>query len=159
MYRHYSQTGDGNMPLSQINRNRIKNVIILVLLAALAGLLVFSLPLINLRDNTRALYIQQMQRECQDANNEASTLSRTAGTDSGATLSRIRSNVHTMRVLNSLSNAEGNGSLVDENQLTVLLSQVDQYLQYLTSAMDTGQHSTGLQTSLAELLTAVDNLN
>ena len=158
MYRRYSQTGDGNMPLSQINQNRIKNVIILVLLAALAALLVISLPLLSLRENTRTLYIQQMQKECQDAYNDASTLSRTAGADSGATLSRVRSNIHTIRTLNNLNSAQGNARLLDNEQLATLQSQVDQYLQYLTSGMDTGQYTTGLQTSLADLLTVIGNL-
>ena len=158
MYRRYSQTGDGNMPLSQINQNRIKNVIILVLLAALAALLVISLPLLNLRENTRTLYIQQMQKECQDAYNDANTLSRTAGADSGATLSRVRSNIHTIRTLNNLNSAQGNARLLDNEQLATLQSQVDQYLQYLTSGMDTGQYTTGLQTSLADLLTVIGNL-
>ena len=39
MYRRYSQAGDGSMPLSQINRNRIKNILIFLLLAGLAAML------------------------------------------------------------------------------------------------------------------------
>ncbi len=159
MYRRYSQTGDGNMPLSQINRNRIKNIIILVLLAALAALLVISLPLLNLRDNARTLYIQQMQKECQDAHNDALSLSRTAGADSGAILSRIRSNIHSMRVINSVNNAQGNTGLIDNDRLYAVQTQVDQYLQYLTSGMDTGQYTTNLQNTLGELLEVVSNLN
>ncbi len=159
MYRRYSQTGDGNMPLSQINRNRIKNIIILVLLAALAALLVISLPLLNLRDNARTLYIQQMQKECQDAYNDALSLSRTTGADSGAILSRVRSNIHSMRVINSLNNAQGNTGLIDNDRLYAVQTQVDQYLQYLTSGMDTGQYTTNLQNTLGELLEVVSNLN
>ena len=41
MYRRYSQVGDGSMPLSQINRNRIKNILILVLVAALVAMAVW----------------------------------------------------------------------------------------------------------------------
>ena len=41
MYRRYSQTGDGSMPLSQVNRNRIKNIIILLLLV-IYNFLLFS---------------------------------------------------------------------------------------------------------------------
>ncbi|MBP5728250.1 MAG: hypothetical protein J6Y48_14360, partial [Clostridia bacterium] len=102
MYRRYSQTGDGSMPLSQVNRNRIKNIIILLLLAALAALLVISLPLIRGREGSRAIFIQQIQKECDDANKDTSTLSRTAGADSAAILSRVRSNVHAIRTLNAV---------------------------------------------------------
>ena len=44
MYRRYSQAGDGSMPLSQIKRNRIKNILIFLLLAGMAAMLVISLP-------------------------------------------------------------------------------------------------------------------
>ena len=159
MYRRYSQTGDGSMPLSQVNRNRIKNIIILLLLAALVALLVISLPLIKGREGSRAIFIQQIQRECDDANKDTSTLSRTAGADSAAILSRVRSNVHTMRMLNSVSGSTGNGQLIEDERLLTLQNMVDQYLQYLTTGMDTGGYTTNLQVALAELQEIVNNLN
>ncbi len=159
MYRRYSQTGDGSMPLSQVNRNRIKNIIILLLLAALAALLVISLPLLKNRDNNRALFIQTMQKECKEASNDTNTLSRTAGADSAATLSRVRSNVHTIRMLNSVSGSTGNGQLIEDERLLTLQNMVDQYLQYLTTGMDTGGYTTNLQVALAELQEIVNNLN
>ena len=158
MYRRYSQTGDGSMPLSQVNRNRIKNIIILLLLAALVTLLVISLPLIKGREGSRAIFIQQIQKECDDANKDTSTLSRTAGADSAATLSRVRSNIHTIRIVNNLSSAEGNRLLEDERLLT-MQNMVDKYLQYLTTGMDTGEYVTSLQTSFAELQEILGNLN
>ena len=157
MYRRYSQVGDGGMPFSQVNRNRIKNIIILLLAAALVALLVISLPLMRNRDNSRSLYIQQIQRECKDAYNDTSTLSRTAGADSAAILSRVRSNIHTIRTINSLSAAEGRGLLEDERLMT-LQNTVDRYLAFLTTGMDTGEYTTSLQTSLAELQDIVANL-
>ena len=150
MYRHYSQAGNGNMSLSQVNRNRIKNIVIAVLLIAVAALLVISLPLLKNRDNNRALFIQTMQKECKEASNDTNTLSRTAGADSAATLSRVRSNIHTIRIVNNLSSAEGNRLLEDERLLT-MQNMVDKYLQYLTTGMDTGEYVTSLQTSFAEL--------
>ena len=159
MYRRYSQVGDGGMPLSQINRNRIRNILIFLLLAALIALLVISLPLIRSRDNTRASYIQQIQKECRDAISDASTLSRTAGADSAANLSRIRSNIHSIRVVNNLSGADGNRVMLDDNQLMTIQNMVDRYLAYLTTGMDTGEYTTSLQTALSELLETVSGLN
>ena len=158
MYRHYSQAGNGNMSLSQVNRNRIKNIVIAVLLIAVAALLVISLPLLKKRDNNRALFIQTMQKECKEASNDTNTLSRTAGADSAATLSRVRSNIHTIRIVNNLSSAEGNRLLEDERLLT-MQNMVDKYLQYLTTGMDTGEYVTSLQTSFAELQEILGNLN
>jgi hypothetical protein len=147
------------MPLSQINRNRIRNILIFLLLAALIALLVISLPLIRSRDNTRASYIQQIQKECRDAISDASTLSRTAGADSAANLSRIRSNIHSIRVVNNLSGADGNRVMLDDNQLMTIQNMVDRYLAYLTTGMDTGEYTTSLQTALSELLETVSGLN
>ena len=159
MYRRYSQVGDGSMPLSQVNRNRIKNILIFVLVAALAALLVISLPLIRNQENTRALYIQQIQNECQDAYNDTTMLSRTAGADSAAILSRVRSNIHTMRVVNSLSGAEGNRPLLEDERLLTMQNMVDRHLQYLTTGMDTAEYTTSLQTALAELQEIAGSLN
>ncbi len=159
MYRRYSQVGDGSMPLSQVNRNRIKNIFIFVLLAALAALLVISLPLIRNQGNTRALYIQQIQHECQDAYNDAATLSRTAGADSAAILSRIRSNIHAIRMVNNLSGADGNRSLLEDERLLTMQNMIDRHLQYLTTGMDTGEYTTTLQTALTELQEIAAALN
>ena len=159
MYRRYSQVGDGSMPLSQVNRNRIRNIIIIVLLAALAALLVISVPLIRNQENTRTLYIQQIQHECQDAYSDTITLSRTAGADSAAILSRVRSNIHAVRIVNNLNSAEGNRMLLADERLLTMQNMVDRHLQYLTTGMDTGEYTTSLQTALAELLEIVGNLN
>ena len=158
MYRRYSQMGDGSMPLSQVNRNRIRNILILLLLIALAVLLVISLPLMRSRENNRTNYIQQIQKECREAYTEANTLSRTAGADSPAILSRIRSNIHTIRAISNLSGAEGSRLLEDERLLT-LQNMVDKYLQYLTTGMDTGEYTTTLQNALIELQDIVNNLD
>ena len=159
MYRHYSQAGNGNMSLSQVNRNRIKNIVIAVLLIAVAALLVISVPLIRNRDNSRALYIQQMQRECKEAYTDASTLSRTAGADSAAILSRVRSNIHAIRIVNSLSGSGGNRAPVEDERLLTMQNMIDRHLQYLTTGMDTGEYVTSLQTSFAELQEILGNLN
>ena len=147
------------MPLSQVNRNRIKNILIFLLVAALAALLVVSLPLFRNRENTRSLYIQQIQRECQDALNDTSTLSRTAGADSSAILSRVRSNIHTIRTVNSLSGTDGNRPLMEDERLLTMQNMVDRYLAFLTTGMDTGEYTTSLQTALSELQEIVGNLN
>ena len=151
MYRRYSQMGDGGMPLSQVNRNRIKNILILLLMIALTVLLVISLPLMKSRDNNRTNYIQQIQKECKEAYNETNALSRTAGADSAAILSRVRSNIHAVRAINSLSGSDGGKALLEDERVLTLQNMVDQYLQYLTTGMDTGGYTTNLQTALIEL--------
>ena len=158
MYRRYSPVGDGAMPLSQVNRNRIKDIIILLLIVALTVLLIISLPLIRNKGNVRTQYIQQLRRECQEAYNNTQTLSRTAGADSAEILASVRSNIHAMRVVNNLSGAGGNGYLVDDGRLSSLISTVEEYLGILTTGMETGQDVTSMSTSLADLQAAIGNL-
>ena len=158
MYRRYSQTGDGSMPLSQINRNRIKNIVIFLLIVALAVLLFISIPLMQNRDETRALLIQKIQAECDEAARQTTTLSRNAGADSAAILSRIRCNLYAIRTLNAMSGANGGRMLMDDERLLTLQNTVDRYLSFLTTGMDTGEYQTTLQTSLAELQEVVSNL-
>ena len=159
MYRRYSQVGDGGMPLSQVNRNRVKNIIIFLLLIAIGALLFISLPLIQGKESNHSLYIQQMQRECQDAYSDASTLSRTAGADTAATLAKIRCNVYAIRSMNNMSAATGNGQFIGDERLLTLQNTIDRYLQYLTTGMDTGEYTTSLQTALMELQGILGSLN
>ena len=158
MYRRYSQVGDGNMSLSQMNRNRIRNIIILLLLAAVVALLVLSIPMLQGKGNTHKLYIQQMQKECKEAYADTASLSRTGGADSAQILARVRCNIHAMRVINNLSNAENGHPFVEDERLQDLLNNVDRFLGVLSTGMATGEHATTLQNALSELQDIVSYL-
>ena len=159
MYRRYSQTGAGNMNLSQVNRNRIKNAILALLIIALAATLVITLPVMQNQGETRSLYIQKIQSEVDEALRQTTTLSRNAGADSAAILSRIRCNIYAIRTLNSVNSASGGRMLLEEERLTTLLNTVDRYLTFLTTGMDTGEYQTALQVALTELQEIVGSLN
>ena len=151
MYRRYSQAGDGSMSFSQINRNRVKNIIILLLVIAIGVLLYISIPLMRNRDDSRELYIQRMQTECEDAVRQTASLSRNAGADSAAILARIRSSIYAIRTMNSVYTSTGGHLLVEEERLVTLLNTVDRYMSFLTTGMDTGEYQTNLQNALGEL--------
>ena len=159
MYRRYSQTGEGNMNLSQANRNRIRNVIVILLVIALAVTLIITLPVMQNQSETRSLYIQKIQSEVDEALRQTTTLSRNAGADSAAILSRIRSNIYAIRMLNTVNSASGGRLLLEEERLTTLQNMVDRYLTYLTTGMDTGEYQTALQVALTEMQEIVRSLN
>jgi hypothetical protein len=159
VYRRYSQTGEGNANLSQVNRNRIRNVIVLLLVIALAVTLIITLPVMQNQSETRNLYIQKIQAEVDEALRQTATLSRNAGADSAAILSRIRSNIYAVRMLNTVNSASGGKPLLEDERLTTLQNMVDRYLTYLTTGMDTGEYQTALQVSLSELQEIAGNLN
>ena len=159
MYRRYSQTGEGNMNLSQANRNRIRNVIVILLVIALAVTLIITLPVMQNQRETRSLYIQKIQSEVDEALRQTTTLSRNAGADSAAILSRIRSNIYAIRMLNTVNTSSGGRLLLEEERLTTLQNMVDRYLTYLTTGMDTGEYQTALQVALTELQEIAQTLN
>lgn len=158
MYRRYSQAGDGNMTISQVNRNRVKNGLILLLLIALGAVLFITLPVMKNQSETRDLYIQKIRSELDDALLQTKTLSRNAGADSAAILSRIRCNIYTIRALNEVHSKSGGKQLLDDDRLQSIQNTLDRYLSFLTTGMDTGEYQTSLQTSLNELQGIVSNL-
>ena len=159
MYRRYSQTGDGTVSSSQRFRNRLKNMLIVLLVLALAALCVWAFPAVRERDAIRGSLIQRIQTDCSEAIRQISTLSRNAGADSAAILARIRSNVYAIRTANALGSSSGYGYLVSEDSLMTIQNLVDRYLSYITTGMDTGEYQTNLQNALTELQAAVDQLS
>ncbi len=160
MYRRYSQVNTNTVPVNQIRRNRIKNILILVLLLALAAVLVVSIPAMQKQNSARDLYIQRMQTEISDAVRQTTTLSRNAGADSAAILARIRSNLYAIRIINELNIAQegASGRLLQEETLSTLQSSIDNYLTFLTTGMDTGEYQTNLQNGLNDLQTTISAL-
>ena len=151
MYRRYSQSNGPNVSLSQMKRGRLKDLLILVLIALLAAALVIGIPAVQKNNGTRSLYIMRIQSECDEAIRLTATLSRNAGADSAFMLARIRGSLYTIQTLSSLNAAQGDGQLVSEDQIMTLQNTVDRYLTYLTTGMDTGEYQTTLQIALEEL--------
>jgi len=155
LYQRYSHVSEGQAVLNQIKRGRIKNGIILVLLAVIAALCVIGIPALQREGEEKGLYVQRMQAECEDAIRQVSVLSRNAGADSAGILARIRSSLYAIRTLNELNQSEGRGLLIRDAELQTLQDSVDRYLSFLTTGMDTGEYQTNLQNSLESLRTTI----
>ena len=160
MYRRYSQVNQSPVSLGQVRRNRIKNILILMLLAALITMAIVTLPAVQSRNSARSLFIQRMQSEIATAVRLTTSLSRNAGANSAAILAQIRSNVYAIGLINDISiGQEGaSGRLLREDQVTTLQSAIDNYLAFLTTGMDTGEYQTNLQNSLETLQTEISIL-
>ena len=161
MYRRYSQVNEGYMPDGQKTRNRIKNVIILLLTAAVIALCVIGIPALQSKNGARNLYISRMQTECSDAVRQATVLSRNAGADSALILSRIRSSISAVTLINELSIGQDgpSGRLINEEEIQAITSTIDQYLSFLTTGMDTGEYQTNLQNTLYALQERLNSIN
>ena len=151
MYRRYSQANGNGVSLTQMKRSRLKDLLILVLIGMLIAALVIGLPALRQNSETRSLYIQRIQAECDEAIRQTATLSRNAGADSASILARIRSNLYAIRMISSLNASKFGGELVSEDRILTLQNTVDRFLTYLTTGMDTGEYQTTLQTAMEEL--------
>ena len=158
MYRRYSQVNGEGVSLSQMKRNRIRDIVILLLAAGLATLAVFAVPAFQYRADERAILVQKMQSECGKALNITSVLSRTGGQDSYQRLAEIRSYLYSIRTMNEVYRSQTLDSLLPDEEIQTLLSMVDNYLQYLNKGMDTGEYQTSLQNTLTNLQTELGGL-
>ena len=157
MYRRYSQMNGQNTSLSQIKRNRFRNILILLLAAGLIVLAVFAYPAFTRQKEERRTVIQKMFSECNDAVKLTTTLSRTGGSMSMPTLAQIRSNLYAIKALNDTF--DNGGHLIRQEEVQDLLDSVDNYMKYLNNAgMDTGEYQTNLTTSLNALLERLNEL-
>ena len=112
MYQHYmSRKGSSMQPSGNSLLNRVRNALILVLLAAVILLAIFGGRAISFETETRSTFVHRMQTECNDAVSLVTALSRTAGASSSATLGKIRSHVYAMDTINQLNVGLG-GTLV-----------------------------------------------
>ena len=157
MYRRYSQGTADIAPRSQKRISRIKNVLIVLLAAATVALGVIAIPGLKNQQSERAVYLQRMQSECDEALRQTTSLSRNAGADSAAILARVRCCIYAMRTVNTLAAQSGPQPMADE-QLLTLQNTVDRYLAFLTTGMDTGEYQTNLQNGLTELQGIVNEL-
>ena len=158
MYRRYSNVSEGMVSVSHRTRNRIKDLVILLLVAAVAALCIIGIPAVRKGQDARSLYIQRMRSECDEALRLSSALSRNAGASSASTLAKVRSNLVSIRTINSLAVSQGMGELVDSNSLQDLQDSIDRYLDFLTTGMDTGEYQTNLQNALTDLQYLLNHL-
>jgi hypothetical protein len=161
MYRRYTQVNETSMPVSQVRRNRVRNIAILVLAAALIAVTAVAVPAVQRQSGARALYIQRMQNEIATAVRLTTGLSRNAGASSAAILAQVRSCIYSISTVNEISiGVEGaQGRLLEETELTSLQGSIDNFLQYLTTGMDTGEYQTNLQNALDALQIRINALN
>lgn len=158
MYR-YSPHMRNVQSASQL-KERIRSVVMIVLIAAVIALAIFGGRAMTFRSDAHTLFVKRIQVECNDALSLTNSLSRTAGASSSSTLGKIRSHVYSMETINSLNvGLEGStGYLIQEGYFTNLYSILDDYANKLITGMTTGDAQSSLLATLTELYSAVEML-
>lgn len=152
MYQHYmSRKGSSMQPSGNSLLNRVRNALILVLLAAVILLAIFGGRAISIETETRSTFVHRMQTECNDAVSLVTALSRTAGASSSATLGKIRSHVYAMDTINQLNVGLGGDYLIGNDTFTSLYAIIDDYFNRLITGVVTGDSQTALANALTSL--------
>ena len=121
MYRRYTQTGESGVSMAQIKRSRLKDLLILLLIAALAASLAIGIPARLEKNSLRGNVIRQISKECDDAIASTKAMSPNGRSDSAAQLARIRSNLYAIRAINNLNHTESGEYLISEDRLNTLI--------------------------------------
>lgn len=160
MYHRYTSRNEGRSAnMHPRMMDRIRNAIIAILLVACILLGIFGGRAISLQAESRTTYIRRMQTECNDALTLVSSLSRTAGSGSPATLGRIRSHVYAMDTINQLNVGLQGRYLVSTDVFTALYALLDEYSDQLSAGKQiTGDLQTTLTMSLNDLALLVNAL-
>lgn len=162
MYGHYRNAQKmGREKIGNSKRDRIRNIVIAVLVATVLVLTGVCAEMIRYRNEAHAAFANTMRNECNSAIVQTNSLSRTAGADSPAILGRIRSHVRTMDTINQINAAleHGDQYLVAPSVFENLYTILDNYSSKLVSGMVTGGLQTELQTSLDTLVMMIQQLN
>ncbi len=158
MYRRYSQRNGDSLSLTQMKRNRIKDLVILLLAAAVIAMAVFMIPTIKGQNEEREIYIHRFQMEAEEASRQTNSLSRTAGADSASILAKIRSNIYAVKKLNEHYSSQHGAPLLAEADLQEMVNMVDRYLAALTTGITTGTYQTDLQATIDQLVEVLGTL-
>ena len=158
MYRRYSQRNGDGLSLTQMKRNRIKDIVILILAAAVIAMAVFMIPTIKGQNEERETYIHRFQMEAEEASRQTNSLSRTAGADSASILAKIRSNIYAVKKLNEHYSSQHGAPLLAEADLQEMVNMVDRYLAALTTGITTGTYQTDLQATIDQLVEVLGTL-
>ena len=152
MYQHYmSRKGSSMQSGGNTMFNRLRNALILVLLAAVILLAIFGGRAISFETETRSTFVHRMQTECNYAVSLVTALSRTAGASSSATLGKIRSHVYAMDTINQLNVGLGGDYLISNDTFTSLYAIIDDYFNRLITGVVTGDSQTALANALTSL--------
>lgn len=154
MYHRYTSRAEGSQPAGTPRLwERIRNILLIILAVACIFLAVFGGRAMGYKTDARTTFIHRMQTESKDALSMTSSLSRTAGANTSATLGRIRSRVYAVDTINQLSFGldSSGGYLIANEVFTNLYAVLDDYSDKLITGTQTGDVQSSLTKALTEL--------
>lgn len=153
MYESYKDKSNEALQTgASVMQRRISIAVIIVLLGSVIALGILGGRAMFYRSEARSLFISTIQTESNESVSLVNSLSRTAGTNSSATLGRIRANVRTVETANRLyGSLEGGKTLLPAEIFTELYTILENYSSRLQTGMNTGDLQGDLLAKLEEM--------
>lgn len=139
-------------PAAHAAAERVRNILLIVLLVALVAVGIVGGKAISFRSKCEPTYVSRMQMECEEALSSMNSLSRNGGYRAMAILGKIRSNIRAMEAINEVSSTvSGDGYLVEPKVFTNLYEIIDIYSSNTEQVGGDRESETNLRTALTEL--------
>ena len=150
MYRRYTNMDREGVSPNRFKQTLVRDIIIVLLLAALAVLLIKAIPAFNYQEKEKSLYIRNMISEYSEANRSVIALSSYGKETSEA---EIRSHLSAIQALNNMYQAQSGQYLVSEEVIARCIDTVDQYIS------DSAGKGSNLPIIMSDMRSAMDELN
>lgn len=151
-YAH-SRSG-GARGVEHSRAERVRSIVIILLVVALAGVGIAGGQAIAFRSECRESIAARALVECGDAVSQVNTMSRSGGSDTAALLGKIRANVHAVELLSSMSVSLYGRELAPATIFIELYSIIDSY----SAKLKNGSAAIEELTNLSDRLTVLQEL-
>ena len=148
-YAHGRSGGGRTMEHSRMDR--VKNIIIILLIVAVAGVGIVGAQALAFKGDAKQLIVARAMTECSAAVSHVNTLSRSGGSDTAGTLGKIRANVNAVDVLSGVHQSLFGRELASRATFTQLYAVIDSYSAKLLNGTATIEEQTNLADGLANL--------
>ena len=146
MYRRYTNINREGAPLNQIKQIRIRDVIIVVLLAGLVALAIIAFPSFSYQGDERTLYIRKMAQECNTAADKREQYLKAGSSgDAAQRLAEIRGHLCAIQTLNDMYLLQRKELLIPDDRVNSCIKVVDSYYNDISTG---GKNLTVLLTDL-----------
>ena len=144
----YTHGRNGGRAVEHSRAERIKSVLIILLLVALTGVGIAGFRAIAFKGDAHDLIVARALTECNAAVNSVNSMSRSGGSDSAGMLGKIRANVNAVDVLSGIHQSLFGQELVSRASLNELYSIMDSYSAKLRNGTATIEELTNLTDGL-----------
>lgn len=149
--RYANGRSGGGRTAEHSRMERIKNIVIILLIVAVVGVGIAGGQAMNFRGKAQDLMIARASTECSEAVGHVNSMSRSGGSDTAGVLGKIRANVNAIDVLSGICQSLYGQELAPRATFDQLYGIIDSYSGKLRNGTSTIEELTNLADGLANL--------